>query len=60
MNVFCSGGSCAEDIQTHLGKHLKSIPVNNVPGADTTLRGIKELLYPIQFQFTSFSYTFHM
>ncbi len=24
-NVFCSGGSCAEDIQTHLGKHLKSI-----------------------------------
>ncbi len=42
-NVFCSGGSCAEDIQTHLGKHLKSIPGNNVPSADTTLRGIKEL-----------------
>jgi len=25
MNVFCSGGSCAEDIQSHLGKHLKYI-----------------------------------
>ena len=24
-NVFYSGGDCAEDIQTHLGKHLKSI-----------------------------------
>ncbi len=42
-NVFCSGGSCGEDIQTHLGKHLKSISENNVPSADTTLRGIKEL-----------------
>ncbi len=43
MNVFCSGGSCAEDIQTHLRKHLKSIPGNNVPSTDTTLRGTKEL-----------------
>lgn len=42
-NVFCSGGSYAEDIQTHLGKHLKSIPGNNVPSGDTVLRGIKEL-----------------
>jgi hypothetical protein len=42
-NVFFSGGSCAEDIQTHLGKHLKSIPGNNVPSADTILRGIKQL-----------------
>ncbi len=42
-NAFCSGGSCREDIQTHLGKHLKSIPENIVPSADTTLRGIKEL-----------------
>lgn len=45
-NVFCSGGSCAEDIQTHLGEHLKSIPGNNVPSADTILRGIKELAVP--------------
>ena len=43
FNVFYSGGDCAEDIQTHLGKHLKSIPGNNVPSADTILRGIKEL-----------------
>ncbi len=42
-NVFCSGGSCAEDIQTHVGKHLKSIPGINVPSADTILRDIKEL-----------------
>ena len=42
-NVFYSGGDCAEDIQTHLGKHLKSIPNNSVPSADTILRGIKGL-----------------
>ena len=41
-NVFCCGGSCAEDIQSHLGKHLKSIQGNIVPSADTILRGIKE------------------
>jgi hypothetical protein len=46
LNVFYSGGSCAEDIQTHLGKHLKSIPGNSVPSADTLLRGIKELAVP--------------
>jgi len=45
-NVFLSGGSCVEDIQTHLGKYLKSIPGNNVPSADTVLRGIKELATP--------------
>jgi len=43
FNIFYSGGDCAEDIQTHLGKHLKSIPGNHVPSADTILRGIKEL-----------------
>ncbi len=43
FNIFYSGGDCAEDIQTHLGKHLKSIPSNHVPSADTILRGIKEL-----------------
>lgn len=42
-NVFFSGGDCAEDIQTHFGKHLKSIPNNHVPSADTILRGIKEV-----------------
>ena len=43
MNVFFCGGDCAEDIQSHLGKDLKSIPGNHVPSADTLLRGIKEL-----------------
>jgi hypothetical protein len=42
-NVFFSGGDCAEDIQTHFGNHLKSIPSNHVPSADTILRGIKEV-----------------
>ena len=43
MNVFFCGGDCAEDIQSHLSKDLKSIPGNFVPSADTLLRGIKEL-----------------
>ncbi len=43
FNVFFSGGDCAEDIQTHLGNYLKSIPGNKVSSADTILRGIKEL-----------------
>jgi hypothetical protein len=42
-NVFFSGGDCAEDIQTHFRDHLKSIPNNHVPSADTILRGIKEV-----------------
>ena len=42
-NVFFSGGDVIEDVNTHLGEHLKSIPGNNVPSADTILRGIKEL-----------------
>ena len=43
MNVFYCGGDCAEDIQSHLGEDLKSIPGNLVPSSDTILRGIKEL-----------------
>ncbi len=42
-NVFFSGGDVIEDVNTHLGEHLKSIPGNNVPSTDTILRGIKEL-----------------
>jgi len=42
-NVFFSGGDVIEDINTHLGEHLKMIPGNNVPSPDTVLRGIKEL-----------------
>jgi len=42
-NVYFSGGDVIEDVNTHLREHLKSIPGNNVPSADTILRGIKEL-----------------
>ncbi len=42
-NVFLSGGDVIEDINTHLREHLQSIPNNNVPSADTVLRGIDEL-----------------
>lgn len=42
-NVFISGGDVIEDIDTHLGSHLKSIPSNKVPSPDTVLRGLKEL-----------------
>ena len=42
-NVFLSGGDVVEDINTHFGEHLKSIPGNNVPSADTVLRAFKEL-----------------
>lgn len=42
-NVFLGGGDCIEDINTHLGDHLKVVPGNNVPSADTVLRGIKVL-----------------
>lgn len=42
-NVFHSGGDVIEDINAHFGEHLKSIPGNNVPSADTVLRALKEL-----------------
>lgn len=42
-NVFLGGGDCIEDINTHFGSHLKSIPNNKTPSADTVLRSLKEL-----------------
>ena len=45
-NVFLSGGNVVEDISTHLGSHLKSIPNNSVPSPDTVLRGLTELTTP--------------
>jgi hypothetical protein len=42
-NVFLSGGDVIEDVSSHLGKHLKEIPNNNVPSPDTIQRGLKEL-----------------
>jgi hypothetical protein len=44
-SIFLTGGDNAEDIQTHVGKYLKSIPGNATPRADTLLRGLKELYY---------------
>jgi hypothetical protein len=43
-NVFLTGGNVIEDINSHLREHLKSIPFNDVPSADTVLRGLKELI----------------
>jgi len=42
-NIYLSGGDVIEDINTHFREHLKSIPGNNVPSADTVLRSFKEL-----------------
>jgi hypothetical protein len=41
--IFFCGGNCAEDVQLHLHKTLRGIPHNEVPSADTILRGLKEL-----------------
>ena len=42
-SVFFCGGDCAEDINTHFGDHLRSIPGFSVPSADVILNGQKEL-----------------
>ena len=43
MCVFFCGGSCIEDISTHLMHHLSSHPKLKTCSADTILRAIKEL-----------------
>jgi hypothetical protein len=43
LDILLCGGECAEDIQEHLRTTLENIPGNEVPNADTLLRGIKEL-----------------
>jgi hypothetical protein len=42
MDIFLCGGECAEDIQEHLRTTLENISGNEVPSADTLLRGIYE------------------
>ena len=42
-SVFFCGGDCAEDVNTHFGDHLRSIPGFSVPSADVILNGQKEL-----------------
>ena len=43
MCVFFCGGSCIEDVSTHLMRHLSSHPRIRTCSADTILRAIKEL-----------------
>ena len=42
-SVYFSGGDAIEDINSHFREHLKSIPDNKVPSADTVLRSLNEL-----------------
>lgn len=43
FSIFFCGGDVAEDVADHLRPTLENIPLNEVPSADTLLRGIKEL-----------------
>ncbi len=43
MCVFFCGGSCIEDVSTHLMRHLSTHPRIRTCSADTILRAIKEL-----------------
>src|SRR5574344_475021 len=43
MSVYFCGGSCIEDVTTHLLKHLSRHPTLRTCSADTILRTIKEL-----------------
>ena len=48
LAIFLHGGDCTEDIQEHLGEHLKKVRGFSVCSADTILRGIKELATPTE------------
>ena len=43
MCVYLCGGSCIEDVTTHLMKHLSLHPTLRTCSADTILRAIEEL-----------------
>ena len=43
MSVYFCGGSCMEDVTTHLIYHLSLHPTLRTCSADTILRAIKEL-----------------
>ena len=43
MSVYFCGGSCVEDVTTHLMSHLSLHPTLRTCSADTILRAIKEL-----------------
>ena len=48
LAIFLQGGDCTEDIQEHLGDHLKKVWGLSVCSADTILRGIKERVTPTE------------
>ena len=48
LAVFFTGGDCAEDINEHLGDHLKKVKGMEVCSADTILRGVKGLSTPTE------------
>ena len=43
MSVYFYGGSCIEDVTTHLMNHLSLHPTLHTCSSDTILRAIKEL-----------------
>ena len=43
MSVYVCGGSCVEDVTTHLMNHLSLHPTLRTCSSDTILRAIKEL-----------------
>ena len=45
MCVYLCGGSCIEDVTTHLMKHLSLHPTLRTCSADTILRAIEELTF---------------
>ena len=46
--IFLHGGACTEEIEEHLGDHLKKVRGFSVCSADTILGGIKELVTPTE------------
>ena len=44
MSVYFCGGSCVEDVTSHLMRHLSYHPTLRTCSSDTILRAIKELL----------------
>lgn len=43
MSIYFCGGSCIEDVTTHLMNHLSLHPTLHTCSSDTILRAIKEL-----------------
>ena len=43
MSVYFCGGSCVEDVTSHLMRHLSYHPMLRTCSSDTILRAIKEL-----------------